>query len=280
MRLGSGKLGFNWEHSFSDGMIWNRFIEDCEAGTDKGAEGECEIEEIEWNFDTQQIEKLGQAGEKVKGELDACESRHLNFQDFGKAEFKTWKVSPDAALQMSYQLAFNGIHGSVPPVYESCATRNFHRGRTETIRSCTNESKAFVEALTGASSDDFKREAFLKACGRHVEVAKEAKIGQGVDRIFLALEKEAEREGVDVELFKSDIYSSSKSWRLSTSNLSHPSLSRFGFGPVVGDGYGLGYVIGNDSFSVNVTNFKGVGTDGEVMRRGIGDSVKKIKSLF
>ena len=280
VRLGNGKLGFNWEHSFSDGMIWNRCIEDCEAGSDEGAEGECEIEEIGWELDAQQMEKLGRAGEKVKEELCACENRHLNFQDFGKAEFKTWKVSPDAAVQMSYQLAFNGIHGSMPPVYESCATRNFHRGRTETIRTCTNESKAFVDAFNCASSDDFKREAFLKACGKHVEVAKEAKMGQGVDRIFLALEKEAEREGMDVELFKSDVYLSSKSWKLSTSNVSHPSLSRFGFGPVVGDGYGLGYLVGNDGFSVNVTNFKGGGTDGEAMRQGIGDSVRKIKSIF
>eukprot|EP00976_Prorocentrum_cordatum_P021088 429330-Prorocentrum_minimum.AAC.1 len=32
-------------------------------------------------------------------------------------------------------------------VAQACATRKFHHGRTETIRSATTDSKAFVEAL-------------------------------------------------------------------------------------------------------------------------------------
>ena len=46
-------------------------------------------------------------------------------------------MSPDAVAQMAFQLAFRRLHGVMPSVYESCTTRWFHHGRTETIRSCT-----------------------------------------------------------------------------------------------------------------------------------------------
>ena len=105
VRLGSGRLGFNWEHSFSDGMIWNRIIEDCEGMDDGGSSAPCEVSEIEWDFDGAQMERLEAVAEKVKEDLSLCENRHLDFRDWGKAEFKTWKVSPDAAVQMSYQVS-------------------------------------------------------------------------------------------------------------------------------------------------------------------------------
>lgn len=48
-----------------------------------------------------------------------------------------WKMSPDAVAQMAFRLAFKRLHGTMPSTYESCTTRWFYHGRTETIRSCT-----------------------------------------------------------------------------------------------------------------------------------------------
>ena len=39
-----------------------------------------------------------------------------------------------------------------------------------------------------------------------------------------------------------------------TSHCGSPALSLFGFGPVVSDGFGLGYMIKNDSISVVITS--------------------------
>ena len=39
---------------------------------------------------------------------------------------------------------------------------------------------------------------------------------------------------------------------LSTSNCGNPALRLFGFGPVVGDGYGIGYIIKEDGISMYV----------------------------
>ena len=107
------------------------------------------------------------------------------------------QVSPDAALQMSYQLAYSTLHpGSPPATYESCATRNYYRGRTETIRSLSSESSEFVNLMReGRGGKEGNREAFQRACGRHIELAKSAKGGLGVDRILLAMRKMSEERG-------------------------------------------------------------------------------------
>ncbi|CAN0220705.1 unnamed protein product [Discosporangium mesarthrocarpum] len=37
----------------------------------------------------------------------------------------------------------------MPATYESCSTRFFHRGRTETIRSCTSGGSQHCAGITG-----------------------------------------------------------------------------------------------------------------------------------
>lgn len=43
---------------------------------------------------------------------------------------------------------------------------------------------------------------------------------------------------------------------LSTSNCGNPSLRLFGFGPVVSDGFGIGYLIKNDGVQFCVSSFR------------------------
>jgi carnitine O-acetyltransferase len=43
---------------------------------------------------------------------------------------------------------------------------------------------------------------------------------------------------------------------LSTSNCGNPALRLFGFGPVTGDGYGIGYIIKEDGISMSVVFLK------------------------
>ena len=184
---------------------------------------------------------------------------------------------------MAYQLAYSkGHEGEIPTVYESCATRNFHRGRTEVIRSLTTESKNFVDLMNSqGTSADAKREAFHVACGKHIEVAKLAKNGLGVDRHLLALQKIAAEQGITHEFFEDEVFQKSSAWVLSTSNVSAPFLDRFGFGAVTGDGYGLGYLIHDDDVPVNVTSFKsGSGTDSARMAGDIEKSLLAVKDLF
>ena len=71
----------------------------------------------------------------------------LHYEGYGKELMKRFKVSPDAWVQLVKQLAFHKMFGRPGVTYESCQTRKYQRGRTEVIRSASNESKAWAEAM-------------------------------------------------------------------------------------------------------------------------------------
>ena len=71
----------------------------------------------------------------------------LHYEGYGKDYIKAHKASPDAWVQMVKQLAFHKMFGRPGVCYESAQTRKFQLGRTEVIRSASNESKAWAEAM-------------------------------------------------------------------------------------------------------------------------------------
>jgi len=71
----------------------------------------------------------------------------LHYEGYGKEYIKKFKASPDAWAQLVKQLAFHKMFGRPGVCYESAQTRKYQRGRTEVIRSASNESKAWAEAM-------------------------------------------------------------------------------------------------------------------------------------
>ena len=71
----------------------------------------------------------------------------LHFEGFGKNFIKKYGASPDATAQLIKQLAFHRIFGRPGVTYESAQTRKYQLGRTEVIRTVSNESKAWVEEM-------------------------------------------------------------------------------------------------------------------------------------
>lgn len=60
---------------------------------------------------------------------------------------KSCRVSPDAFIQLLLQLSYYRDAGRFCLTYEASMTRLFREGRTETVRSCTVESTAWVRAM-------------------------------------------------------------------------------------------------------------------------------------
>lgn len=79
---------------------------------------------------------------KLNGECQV-----LHYEGYGASYIKTHKTSPDAWVQLVKQLAFFKMFGRPPVVYESAQTRKFQHGRTEVIRSTSNEAVEFVKAM-------------------------------------------------------------------------------------------------------------------------------------
>lgn len=102
------------------------------------------------------------------------------YEGFGKKECKVFGVSPDAVMQLAFQLAYYKQEREMVATYESCSTSAFRRGRTETIRPCTEYTKAFCEAITDPSSTISKSELkkmIIKCSNTHNQLTKEAAMG-------------------------------------------------------------------------------------------------------
>lgn len=184
------------------------------------------------------------------------DSNVLVFKDFGTSWVKkVGRVPPDAFYQMVLQLAYYRIHNKVTATYETAATRKYLRGRTETIRTLSVDSKAFVEGFDNKNlTAKEKYELLAKATSAHRKYTQIASDGHGCDRHLLVLRllnadhqmlnAQNELESVAMHpIFTDPIHAESQTWRLSTSGL-HAGIRLMGtgFGTVYPDGYGINYM--------------------------------------
>lgn len=156
---------------------------------------------------------------------------------------------------MAFQAAYYGLYGKSECTYEPAMTKSFLHGRTEAIRSVTMESKKFVEMYYSTKTSDYEKlNALRDAMKTHTKITRECSVGQGQDRHLYALECLWDRL-YKTERNKPQLFTD-KGWALlnntvvSTSNCGNPALRLFGFGPVVANGFGIGYIIKEDRISV------------------------------
>lgn len=166
------------------------------------------------------------------------------YDGLNKGKCKQYRLSPDSIMQLGFQLGYYKQTQSFTATYESCSTAAFRHGRTETIRPCTMQTKAFCDAIVGATKGRSTTEmrALIDECStKHGQLTKEAAMGQGFDRHLFALRHMAKVHGHPVpDLYNDPSYAMINHNVLSTSTLSSAALLAGGFGPVVADGYGIG----------------------------------------
>ncbi|KAL5049728.1 hypothetical protein BDW71DRAFT_153426 [Aspergillus fruticulosus] len=240
--------------------------------------------------------------------LQQHEFQVLDFNGFGKNFITSMGFSPDAFVQMAFQAAYYGLYGQVVNTYEPAMTKAFLHGRTEAIRSVTNEALDFVKTFWAENPAEDKVNALRKATEKHSAITKECSKGQGQDRHLYALytlwqrqfdeapssrsnsvdeasngyTSPVENESIagsprspSISASEVDGLSSASSYGramrtlpptpaifsdpgwdkinntiLSTSNCGNPCLRHFGFGPTSADGFGIGYIIKDDSISI------------------------------
>lgn len=225
----NGKSGYMGEHSTMDGTPTLRLNDFCisaiEAGKiDLGTSTRSDLPAPKSIDFTLNKEVESSILSSIR-DFDALKSKHelavLDFQGYGKGAIKKFKCSPDAWVQMVIQLAYFKLFGECAPTYESAQTRKFRWGRTETIRSCSVESKAFVEAMEDVNaSDESRSEKFQAAVKQHLAYASAAADGQGVDRHLFGLKKLLQEGEAVPALYEDPAYGLSSTWKLSTSQIS------------------------------------------------------------
>jgi carnitine O-acetyltransferase len=69
------------------------------------------------------------------------------------ADLAVAKQSPDAYIQQALQLAWYRDQGYATATYETASTRTFLHGRTDVIRTLSDESRNFVKSMVDPKVD-------------------------------------------------------------------------------------------------------------------------------
>uniref|UniRef100_G7PG77 Carnitine O-palmitoyltransferase 1, muscle isoform n=1 Tax=Macaca fascicularis TaxID=9541 RepID=G7PG77_MACFA len=265
----NGQLGLNAEHAWADapiiGHLWEFVL-----GTDSFHLGYTETghclgkpnpalpppTRLQWDIPKQAV--IESSYQVAKALADDVELYCFQFLPFGKGLIKKCRTSPDAFVQIALQLAHFRDRGKFCLTYEASMTRMFREGRTETVRSCTSESTAFVQAMVEKSHAKADlRDLFQKAAKKHQNMYRLAMTGAGIDRHLFCLYLVSKYLGVSSP-FLAEVLS--EPWRLSTSQIPQSQIRMFdpeqhpnhlgaggGFGPVADDGYGVSYMIAGEN---------------------------------
>uniref|UniRef100_A0AC34RDR2 Choline/carnitine acyltransferase domain-containing protein n=1 Tax=Panagrolaimus sp. JU765 TaxID=591449 RepID=A0AC34RDR2_9BILA len=218
----NGKFMSNAEHSCVDAMVLvhiREYIKYHEHFSnpylpDGHCRGEMEYlpiaERLKFEYDDETKNAIDEAYKFSKNVADDFENSSIIFKDYGKDFIKKAKVSPDAFIQCSLQMAYKKDQGNfVSPdafiqcslqmayfkdqgnfglTYEPAVMRLFKDGRTETVRSCSIESCNFVNSMTNDDINDKEKIDLLKkACEQHQDYYRNCMAGNGCDRHLFSL---------------------------------------------------------------------------------------------
>lgn len=236
---------------------------------------------LEWDISPKARADIYQAIEKFNETINAHDEEIFQYYGYGKNLIKQFKVSPDAYVQMLMQLAYYKYTGKVRPTYESAATRKYLKGRTETGRSVSNESKKFVETWTDFNtSTEEKIETFNAACKQHVKYLLDAADGRGVDRHLFGLKQMLGPNEEVPEIYKDPIFSYSASWYLSSSQVPSEYFQSWGWSQVIDEGFGLAYLVNSDWLHVHISCKKGNGLNSAHFKSYLTEAANEMKQIL
>ncbi|MBW0105142.1 choline/carnitine O-acyltransferase [Pseudonocardia sp. KRD291] len=288
--LADGTAGINVEHCLLDGTTILTLVdamlgEPVSAHAERvGAHGQGEpaVTPVEFVLDDALRADVRAAAEDFDAFLAATATTVLTFDDFGAETAKSLGSSPDAFVQMAYQLAHRRARGLTGATYESIATRQFRGGRTEAMRVVTPEVLAFVEAMQSPGTDaGTRREAFRAAAAAHGARARQCQAGDAPEQHLWELDLIRERRGAGLgvtepmALFDSPGWAVMRSDYLSTSSAPSTHIRYFGFGSTSEQCIGVAYVLLPDRLHVHLSTPEAVAGQmtsfADELRRAVGE---------
>ncbi|KAJ3248215.1 Carnitine O-acetyltransferase mitochondrial [Chytriomyces hyalinus] len=283
----NGVAGFNGEHSMMDATPTSRLCEwvldslakgTINHGTASASAALSAPKKLEFEL-TPALKEEVQVAEKKFAELVGQHDLQVAvFEGYGKNLIKKFGCSPDAYAQMAIQLAYYKTYGVCRATYESAQTKKYGYGRTETGRSVSVESVAWVKAMQDASlSAQTKGELGRKAIASQSSYMALAVDGKGVDRHLLGLRLLLKPGEEKPSIFTDPSYTLSSHWNLSTSQISSEHYNGYGWGEVVADGYGCAYMVNNNVLQFNlVSKF----LQNDVMKYNLLEALREMRVVF
>ncbi|KAJ7593323.1 acyltransferase ChoActase/COT/CPT [Mycena floridula] len=242
-------------------------------------------ERLDWVVDDALKQECKEAQARADKIIEDSDTSVLWFTKYGNDWIKdTAKLSPDAYIQMALQLAWYRTHGEFTATYETVLTRMFNKGRTETLRTFTRDSRAFVLGMCNPhTTNEQKANLLRRAVQTHTSLTRDAATGRGIDRHLLGLRLVLQPEaGEHINLFEDPMFQQSSEWKLSTSGLSAGLLFRgTGFGAAYNDGYGINYLAAPDMVKFGIeSKFSSPLTSTELFKASISEAMLDLKGIF
>ncbi|XP_029591618.1 carnitine O-acetyltransferase b [Salmo trutta] len=210
-----------------------------------------------FNIDREIKRDIEHAKQNLDILINDLDIRCFNFQRFGKELPKRHNLSPNSFIQVALQLAYYKVHNEVCASCDIASQRMFRGGRTDYIRSPTNQMLKFVLTFDDPSiTREAKLELLREAIETYVTLTDQALKGQSIDRHLLGLKLQAIEEGLSVpRLFMDTAYGLATHWKLRTGQVPANTDSVMCFGPLVPDGYAVCYNPQPDHVHFSVTAF-------------------------
>ncbi|GAA5848239.1 hypothetical protein JCM5353_009021 [Sporobolomyces roseus] len=286
----NGRASMVGEHSPCDALIPS-IVADYALAEDLDPKGESQRGKggefkgpYEWVVDDKIKEAAEKAEKTVQEIAKDSEGRMLWFDEYGAGWIKNvGKHSPDAYLQMALQLAYHKTHNRPTATYETASTRLFSRGRTEVIRTFSEDSWKWVKAMREGKTDPKTLYSLLSAATKtHNTLTRESSTGRGIDRHLMGLRLLLRPDLKESHaLFDDELFGKSQEWVLSTSGLS--AGDRFygtGFGAVYPNGYGINYLAGDKLVKFGIeSKVSNPETSTETFRSNLVEALREMRQV-
>ncbi|XP_059146443.1 carnitine O-acetyltransferase-like isoform X2 [Physella acuta] len=284
-----GFIGLNYEHTTAEGPaiigLYDHilgFIERNQESRVDAADVQAPLQ-LSFNVSDKTKTVIDKACYQLNTSAEDLMIRCLFFTEYGKNFIKSQKLSPDAYIQIAFQLAYYRIYKQPCATYETGSLRRFQLGRTDTIRSCSIASLAFTKAMDDPAVPEVTKVDYLKkAVASHRKYTDDTISGNGIDRHLLGLKLIAIENGMNVpEIFMDLSYKESTHFRLSTSQVASKYASLLAFGAVVPDGYGLCYNPQDDQLIISVSSYNNnPQTNSDTFAQSLTTSLRDIQKLL
>ncbi len=290
-----GRAGLNIEHcqldgttvlSFTDALL-NSTPEEHSSASGARSQGQPAVGPVEFALDDSLRERMRSAADAFAQYGRDTATRTVSFEDFGSSTAKSLGVSPDAFVQLAYQLAHKRAKGHLGATYESIATRQYRHGRTEAMRVVTPEMSDFVAAMDDEAADgETRRSAFRAAAEKHVKRAKECQAVEAPEQHLWELELIQRRRGEEVgvpeqpALFRTPGWLTMRDDYLSTSSAPSVNIQYFGFGSTSSRCIGVAYVLLPDRFNLYLSTPKTVAGQMHTFADCLRDAVAELRELL
>jgi carnitine O-acetyltransferase len=290
-----GTAGINVEHSRLDGITVVKFVDAVlgqtpeEHSRQSGGhpQGLPDIEPLEFVLDGQLEADARDAAASFAAHAADTATSVLSIDGFGADQVKCLGVSPDAFIQMAFQLAHSRARGSVGTTYESIATRQYRHGRTEAMRVITPELLSFVKVMDDPEADDAtRRTAFRAAAAQHAQRARECRAGRAPEQHLWELQLSRRRRGealgapASLSLYESPGWLKLRDDYMSTSTTPSANVRYGGFGPTGEHCIGLGYMLLPDRFSMHLSTRRSLAGEMQLFTYELREAIRELHDLL